>query len=221
MKVCCPDCSSPVPAANISLNTGWAKCETCQEVFPLAAVVPGFSVPGPSWADVVPRPFNARAVVERTPGELLVHVRAEGMRAATGCLLGFAVVWLSFIAFWTTGALGVFFGGQPQLANWLFAAFSIPFWFVGLGMLTAVAWSVWGMKSVRIDREGMITHQRCLTWRRSRWIALDRVQHARPYDPKVKGSGTSPHGVEIVYRAGSFVLAVDSEEEEPMAHRRD
>jgi hypothetical protein len=216
MKVQCPQCATQVPAANMSLEAGWGKCEACQEVFPLAEVVPGFPAPGTWLGRPVERPFDARAVVERSARELQVDIPAEGMRAATFTMLGFATFWLAFIAFWTAGALGMFWGGHRTTANWLFASFSIPFWLVGIGMLGGVAWNLWGTKSVRIDQNGMTTYQRCLVWSRSRWVELDRVQHARHYDAPVKGSGhaTIPHAVEIVYRSGSFVLPADSGEEE-------
>jgi hypothetical protein len=214
MKVRCPGCSTQIPAANINLETGWAKCSECQELFPLDQVVPGFSAAGRRADSPIPRPFDARAIVERTAEELLIHVPAEGMRAGAWAGLGFAVFWLGFVAFWTVGALGVFGGQAPGAVDWAFAAFSIPFWIVGFVLTAAVVWSVWGTKSLRIDRDGMRTHQRCLAWSRSRWVGFDRVQHARPHDPQVKAEGARTHGVEVVYRVGSFVLPADSDEEE-------
>jgi hypothetical protein len=214
MKVQCPSCAAVVPAANISLDAGWGKCEACQDVFALADAVPGFRAPESQALWPVIRPYNARARVERTIDMLQVHVPAEGMRAATFGRLGFAIFWLGFIAFWTAGALGVLVGQPPEPFNWLFAAFSIPFWIAGFVMLAAVVWHVCGIKAVQIDREGMWTHQRCLGWSQSRWIEIDRVQRARHYDPKVKSSARSPHALEIVYRAGSFVLPADSGDEE-------
>ncbi|VTR96324.1 serine threonine protein kinase : Serine/threonine protein kinase OS=Pleurocapsa sp. PCC 7327 GN=Ple7327_4456 PE=4 SV=1 [Gemmata massiliana] len=213
MKVNCPCCSAQVPAANFNLETGWAKCEGCQELFALAQVVPGFVAPGSQAGRPVPRPFNARELVERAKDELLIHVPAEGMRAATCGLLGFATVWLAFITFWTAGALGIFGPDEPDAANWVFASFSIPFWLIGFGMLVGVVWKARGTKSVRIDRDGMRTHLRCLAWARSRYVPIDRVQHARKYEPQVKSDGPPPNGAEIVYWAGSFVLPADSEEE--------
>src|SRR5439155_16519367 len=117
---------------------------------------------------------------------LLVHVPAEGVRAATCGMLGFATFWLGFVAFWTAGALGLFAGRPPAAFNFAFAAFSIPFWLVGFGMLAGIAWKTWATKSVRIDREGMRTYQRCLLWASTRWVERDRLQHARHYEPQVK-----------------------------------
>jgi hypothetical protein len=127
--------------------------------------------------------------------------------------LGFATFWLVFIAFWTAGALGVF-GGKPPGANWVFAAWSIPFWLAGFGMIAGVAWKLWGTKSLRLTRDGLQTWQRCVVWSRSRWVDIDQVQHARSYDPGVKAERARLHAVEVVYQRGSFVLPADSKAEE-------
>jgi hypothetical protein len=197
----------------MNLDTGWAKCDSCHELFRLADVVPGFTAPGVP-PGLPQRPLNARAILERTDGNLLIHVPSEGLRAATCGLFAFAAFWLGFIAFWTIGALGVFDGQPPAQFNWLFASFSIPFWLVGLGMMAGVAYRVWGKKSVQIDGAGMRTNLRCLFWSRSRWVDLERIQHARPYVAQVKSQGQVTYAVEIVYRSGSFVLPADSEDEE-------
>jgi hypothetical protein len=211
MKVQCPCCSTGVSATNINLGTGWAKCDACQELFALSQVVPNYPH---AEKGSVQRPYNARALVEQTNEELLIHLPAEGMRAATFATLGFATFWLGFIAFWTIGALGVFGGQPPAAPNILFACFSIPFWIVGFFMMAVVAWNIWGTKSLRIDRQGMRTHQRCLAWSQTRWVDLERVQYARHHERVVKTEGQQPRAVEVVYRAGSFVLSADSEDEE-------
>lgn len=217
MKVQCPSCSVVVPVADLNVDTGWGKCSACDDLFPLADVVPGFL--GVKSEAPTPRPFNARAVVERTPEQLLVHVRAEGMRASTVVLLLFACVWLAFITFWTAGALGMFGmfaagGKQPRAENWLFAAFSIPFWLAGFGMLAGVAWKAWATRAVRITRGEMTTQMRCVVWSRVRSIPFQDVQHARPYVPELRTEGVYPVAVEIVYRNGSFVLPADSDDEQ-------
>lgn len=213
MKVHCPSCGSQVAAGNLNLDTGWGKCDSCDDLFPLDQVVSGFTAPALASAPPAERPFNARAVVERGLGEFSVVVPAEGLRAATAGMLGFAAFWLTFIAFWTAGALGIFAGEKPQTFNLMFAAFSIPFWLIGFGMLIGVAWSVWGTKSIVIDRNAMNMHKRCLIWSRTRIVDCEAVQHAQKYKPKVQSEGQTTLGVEVVYRAGSFVLPSDTEQE--------
>jgi hypothetical protein len=214
MKVPCPRCAREVPAADLNLNIGWGKCVACQELFPLADVVPGFPALGPRPAELVPRPPQARAFALRTEEVLAVNVPAEGMRVGTLGLLFFTAMWVGFIAFWTAGALGFLGDPRGRGGHQGFAFFSIPFWLVGLFMLGAVAWQLWGTKAIRLDPEGMMLQQRCLVWSWSRWVARERIQLARSYMPQVqRGSGPPPLGVEIVYRSGSFVLPVDSAEE--------
>ncbi|MGC3970276.1 MAG: hypothetical protein QM775_23985 [Pirellulales bacterium] len=62
----------------------------------------------------------------------------------------------------------------------------------------------------------MTTSKRCLLWSWKKWIARTDVQHARHYEAKVRSDHGqyAAHGVEIVYRNGSFTLPADSEEEE-------
>jgi hypothetical protein len=225
MKLHCPVCNALTPAANIDLQAGWGKCESCNEVFRLADVVPDFqasvTAAGSLSETRVERPFNAHATVERTRQELTVHSPAHGMRAGAWALLGFATFWLAFIAFWTAGALGVFFGqagGGPQAFNILFACFSIPFWLIGFGMLGAVLWIARGTQTMRMDSvsKEMETETRCLVWSRRKRIGLDRVQCARAHQPTTASNGTSvttSSGVEIVFEAGSYVIGTDSEDE--------
>lgn len=213
MKVFCPACSVMVPATHIYLDKGWGKCEACHELFQLADVLPlatGFT---PAFAPPVERPFNARATIERSKQEMVVHVPAEGMRAATWGMLGFATFWLGFIAFWTAGASGLFFGNGGGPVNWLFACFSIPFWIVGFGMLGGILWKARGVKTVRFDTQEMVARQQCGVWSRTRHIELDRVQRARPFKAQVQGDMVQQSGIEIVYEKGSFMLPADSDEE--------
>lgn len=212
MKVQCPDCQAAIPAANFSLESGWAKCEACHELFDLADVVPGF-VPTPSQPGEKERPAGSRTLLERSDGELFIHVPAEGFRGATIGALAFSMFWLGFISFWTLAALGGFGGRAIGPVNWAFASFSVPFWMAGLWMLSAIIWSLWGKKSIRIDRNGMRTFQRCLLWSRAKWIERERLLQARRYLGRRQSTMGPSSALEIAYDAGSFVLSVDSRDE--------
>lgn len=216
MQVECPNCSAVVAVENISLDSGWGKCGGCQDVFRLDGVLPGYTAPSIRPAlGIVERPFDARAHLERSSTELLIHLPAEGMRAGTWAILGFAVVWLAFIAFWTCGALGLIFGNlAPGAGDVGFAAFSIPFWLVGFGMLGTVVWKARGTKTVSIDSSEMVTQSRCLAWKRTRRVSSQDVQTARIHVPTVRSDQMPTLGVEIVYRGGSFVLPVDTPPEQ-------
>ena len=211
MKINCPACGNPIPASDISLEKGWGKCAKCQEVFRLADVLDGFH----DDAFLPERPFDAWATLERDRKSLSIHVPAQGMRASTWGMLGFATFWLAFIAFWTTGALGLFGKGGIKPANLGFAAFSTPFWLVGFGMLAGVAWTSRGTRSVWLDSVQLITELRCFPWRRRRVIDRQQVQCAREGTATVRNNSPNwnPYFVEIVFTKGSFKISCDSEAE--------
>lgn len=214
MKLHCPACARLVPAANIHFETGWGKCAECQELFRLAAVLPDYSAPAAQALIRPVRPYDARAHVERSATELLVHVPAEGMRASTWALLGFGTFWTGFTAFWTTGALGLWGNQPPQAFNFAFASFSIPFWIVGFGMLGGVVWKARCTRTVRLDAEGMVAGRRCSWWSRTRHTPIEDLQHARVYAPAVRSEQHPQLAVEIVHSGGAFVLPVDSAAEQ-------
>jgi hypothetical protein len=178
MKLECPECRRVIPAEDVSLETGCAKCRRCDEVFKLADILPGYAPDATAMQKPPERPFDAWAVLERDDQRLVVHIPAQGMRAATWGALGFATFWLGFIAFWTAGALGVFRGGI-HWGNALFAAFSTPFWLVGFGMLAGVVWAARSSRTVYLDASVLQTQLRCLAWRRCKTIDRSAVQHAR------------------------------------------
>ncbi len=214
MKVNCPECHHVIPAADVALDKGWAKCGRCDEVFPLADLLPGY--PAAAAVELPKRPFDARAIVRREPHMMAVHLPAQGLRAAALGLLFFATIWLAFIAFWTVGALGVFFNnGQVKADNAWFAAFSIPFWLIGFGMLGGVAWIAHSQRSVMIDAAQVVTEMRCLFWHRIRTFERDEVQCARAGHSTVKQEGAppTPH-CEIIFTKGSFVLPCTSTAEQ-------
>ena len=73
-----------------------------------------------------PRPFDTR--IDLSTESDLLHLTIPPLRrnARTLAPFGFVAFWFAFIAFWTHGAMR---GGG------LFAAFSIPFWAAGVGMV--------------------------------------------------------------------------------------
>ncbi|MGQ9576699.1 MAG: hypothetical protein ACUVUC_15435 [Thermoguttaceae bacterium] len=228
MRATCPKCHEVIPADNIALKTGWAKCVRCNEVFQLAEVLEGQPA-GWEPQPVPQRPFDARAIVERWPEKLMVHVPATGLKAGHFRLLGFALFWLGFTAFWTAAASGILFNGFKGSFRWervLFACFSIPFWLVGFGMVVGVFWSAWGKLTALMDASWLVTESRGPFWRRRRRIDRFRVQHARQgyriparlHDPDAGEAGWAglaqgPWFVEIVFEKGAFKLPCTTQAE--------
>lgn len=223
MIIHCPQCEAEIAAVDVNLTTGWGKCTACNEIFALADVLPNYRHAAPENTTAAPavleRPFDAHAILERDRTKLMIHVPAYGMRAGTWAIAGFATFWLGFIAFWTAGALGVFFGGgqwPPDVESMLFAAFSTPFWIVGFGMLGSILWLARGTRTVYLDAFQMQLLRQCLFYRRTIAVDRARVQYAREADMFVKGdqpSSVPQIALEIVYEKGSFKLPCDSEDE--------
>jgi len=214
MKITCPSCHSIVQAADIQLDTGWAKCSSCQEVFNFSSQLPDYQSPE---AGSIPkqRPLSAICIVEEEPTRLIIHRPPQGMRTASKGMLFFAVIWNGFITFWTLGALGVFFGAER---NWGFAAFSIPFWLVGIGMIIGLIYTVFHSRTVAITPEETSTQVVCGPFRSTRLRSRGQTEFARKYVPKVtrgsNGQSAEPvYGAELVFDRGSFVIYAESDEE--------
>lgn len=73
-----------------------------------------------------PKPLATRIRLVSDEDRFMLAVPRLPARSAHLAPLGFAIFWLVFVLFWTTSALR---------ASIVFAAFSIPFWLVGFGML--------------------------------------------------------------------------------------
>jgi hypothetical protein len=220
MKVYCPECRSTIAADDIALTTGWAKCRRCDEVFKLADVVPDFA-PSTPPDQKPPRPYDGWTLLERDGERLIIVSPPRGWRTESWALLGFAVVWITFVSFGTAGALGSLLRHRPPGApfHWdrLFPAlFLIPFWIVGLGLAGALLWSVLGARRVYLDASILYGEMRCLTWRRT--VSMDRqnVQHAREdyFWSKNNASPQMHCTVDIVHTKGVFRLPVASEAEQ-------
>ncbi|XP_024360119.1 uncharacterized protein [Physcomitrium patens] len=72
----------------------------------------------------VRRPAGAQVELKRSSNMLEVAIPAHGLTQETAESGAFTVAWNAFVAVWTRSAMA---GGGP-----VFAAFSLPFWFVGL-----------------------------------------------------------------------------------------
>jgi hypothetical protein len=98
-----------------------------------------------SALEVSPRPFDTRIQLSTAPGTFDLTVPPLPLSPRTLTPFGFVLFWFGFIAFWTHGALR---------AGGIFAAFSIPFWTAGIGMLWRFAMPLLQTTRLRLDRDG-------------------------------------------------------------------
>ncbi len=82
-----------------------------------------------------------------------IFLKAEGFSGKILGLIFFALFWNGFLVVWTTMAAS---------ASFLFAAFSIPFWAVGLLMLSGIFTSIFGKQWVEIKRDAILIRKKVL-----------------------------------------------------------
>lgn len=73
------------------------------------------------------QPAGTKVELSRTPFNLKISIPPGGLTAEIAGTGTFAVAWNAFIAFWTGSAIRM---GAPMF----FTLFSLPFWFVGIGL---------------------------------------------------------------------------------------
>lgn len=95
---------------------------------------------------------SSKIIVEETRNQQsLVTIKPEGFSSKLLFILFFATFWNGFLVVWTTLAL---------TASILFAAFSIPFWLVGLGLLFGIITSLFGVQEFIIRDQDLIVRKR-------------------------------------------------------------
>lgn len=105
------------------------------------------------------RPAGSRIQLQKTSSSLTIDIPPSGFRGETLGMGLFSLFWNGFVLFWTIGAVGS--GG-----SWLFAAFAIPFWVVGMGMVGGVVNSLLGRVQLHIDRHRFVLERSLLGWKR-------------------------------------------------------
>jgi hypothetical protein len=220
MKIYCSHCAAKIIAEDMNLSTGWAKCRACDNLFEISSVVEGFTTSDSNQnAEPVPeRPFDAETLIKRTPEELFLHQPAKGMNGGAWGLVGFAVMWNGFIAFWTFGALGGFSGEFPSADELLFAAFSLPFWCVGIGLIISIIVITRAQKSLLVNPVELSYRFKCLSFERTKVIPRETIQHARKGKVFVttnhEDNSTTPSlPIDIVHKQGAVTIKVSETDE--------
>ena len=100
MKIVCPTCRVPVAAEDVALDTGLAKCRTCNNVFRFDNL-PGLAAPAVRPRQNVGRPRNV--VSSEIDGGLTVRYRWFSPKYVF--LAFFCLFWDGFLVFWYAMAL--------------------------------------------------------------------------------------------------------------------
>ncbi|MGB9689391.1 hypothetical protein [Thermogutta sp.] len=226
MKPICPSCHQEIPVEDVHLETGLGRCRYCNEIFEIPELVEHIKTIQAAPARDAPKappvkPIDTRIRLIRKNDKMLIDLPPGGLKAPAVGLLLFSLFWLAFVAFWTASALGLFFnpGKFPKWENIVFALFSIPFWFVGLGLFGGALAAMFSRRIVYLDSSWLESHWKCLFLSFRKRVSREDVQMVRVATPPIfradSGAQAGPwFGVEIVYLKGKIKIPCESEAEQ-------
>ncbi|RYY88581.1 MAG: hypothetical protein EOO15_08605 [Chitinophagaceae bacterium] len=143
MELHCPDCGQAIPAHHINIAADLARCSHCGALHRASDLMQPVSPGAPVSSQP---PAGSSLEVSRELDGVQIHLPRRKAGCGTFFFAGFALFWLSFVAVWT------YFAAQGSS---LFALFSIPFWFVGGGLLLASINSVSETQTITVSRKGL------------------------------------------------------------------
>jgi serine/threonine protein kinase len=129
----------------------------------------------------IAKPAGSRAILKKTDEKFQIHLPPEGFSAKLIMLVPFAIAWNSFLVVWTGGAAMISFG-----INLFFMLFSIPFWVVGLGMISGILYCLAGSATLIIDAKEISLQHKIFginlpTRAKMAREAIDRIQRSEGY----------------------------------------
>ena len=167
MKLHCPACGSPIPAADVDLRTGYAKCARCDDVFAFAPTTAD-TARRPPVAPQVPLPRPPRMAVTDFGGDW--SVRWRWFTPATVGLAVFCVAWDSFLVFWYSMA----FTGKH--VPWIMVVFPVAHVAVGVGLTYGVLTGFLNRTTVRVTGGELSVRHGPLPWPRPADLPSTQVE---------------------------------------------
>lgn len=140
MSLVCSKCESDIDSKLANVQTDLVQCPNCHSIHKVSELIETKELVQQSYELSQPSGSNIDVFNTRSTMEMIIPPRK--LNALDLFPLGFSVAWLSFITFWT------FMAAQGSI---FFALFSIPFWIVGLSMLSGVITSVTEQQTIELD----------------------------------------------------------------------
>lgn len=156
MQVICPTCQQIVPANNIELSNGLAKCDACAQIFPFQDLTPQ-----PQEQDLgrrrtrIPQPENI--LVEHQGDELVLNWRWFSPVTAI-FMTFFTIAWNVFLIFWYSMVLT-----SPE-TPWLMVVFPLGHVAVGIGLLYYTLGLFVNRTLIRVSRQHLALRHQPLFW---------------------------------------------------------
>lgn len=153
------------------------------------------------------KPAGSRIQLDRSADTITVVIPPAGLTPEILSFAGFAVFWNAFILVWTIGAAS---------GSLVFALFSIPFWMVGLGMLSGLAFAIAGQSNLTINRDTFCLKNSVLGMGRSVTGNTADINDVRIQigNTKVNGRPLRSCALEVGVKTHTFAMTVKPIERE-------
>jgi serine/threonine protein kinase len=155
-----------------SVLSSWLEPDEARRTLPVpdaAALLRGEKVRGaasPRSAESQPVPYGSRIRLDESGGRFAVVIPERGGRRSVSG--GFGIFWLGIVGFWTYSAVSA---GAPVP----FGLISLPFWAIGLLMISRSFYTLFGRVGLSIDEEGLTFTRRLLVFQRQERTPLSEV----------------------------------------------
>ncbi|MEQ9319454.1 MAG: hypothetical protein RIF41_09870 [Polyangiaceae bacterium] len=218
MDLSCKRCGVSIPARDVNLERMVAKCVTCDAVFAFEDQLRAGSRSEPSALAKAPvalpegwvlvedaqAPFGGAGYRDAARGgPPSLSVRWRWFRARHLGMLGFALVWCSFLVFWYSSVTA---SGAP----WIFFVFPLIHVAVGVGMLYAALAGLLNRTTLTV-RDGTIAIAHApLPWRGARTLDVREIKQLYCIEErkKSKNGTTTSYTVKVQRRGGDEIALV-------------
>lgn len=166
MELICSRCKTTIKPDNVNISTDLAKCDNCNSIYKASDLADTKSI------EKINNPPSGTMIQIKKGFDDSVEIfyPKKGFTASLLPQLFFSIFWLGFISFWTWGA---------SQGSVIFAMFSIPFWFIGFGMIGALINSISETQTLNISRTTLTIKKDRLIRPKTIEIAIKDIQSIR------------------------------------------
>lgn len=186
MNIYCPGCRDAVNHEDLNIQTDLGKCRNCGHVFRVSEAFESFA------ADITPdkMPETSKLKLNKLSDSSYEISQPGGGLKSVGCAtLVFSVFWLGFVAFWTLMASQAGF----------FALFSLPFWFVGLGMLVFSVNSMTEIQKLIVSSDSLRVVKTRLAFSKDVTIPLENIKSIGMDDWQMRNNSNRAQKVPAIF----------------------
>src|SRR5262245_55375469 len=191
MQLKCGSCRSSIPAADVNIDLGIAKCVACDDVFSFLEVVGGARGARP----VVETP--KRFVVENWGSELVIT--RSWFNHSVWALSGFCIFWDGFLAVWYwIGIHELLRGSHGSGMIWLMLVFPVLHVAVGVGLTYAVLCMIFNKTVIRVSGGELTVWTGPLPCGNNRRLFTSEIRQLFCTETKVRGEDSVHRSYDVM-----------------------